>query len=229
MDAVGATTIDEFVLRAYGHQGQAGQAGPADPSAARLRNTELYVQRVATEARYQAANHRKLPRKVGSRLKFFDCLACNKCIPVCPNDANFDVRMPSTPQVPVKMTRQLVNFADFCNDCGNCDVFCPEDGGPYLLKPRLFVNRQRWLKDAPRDAVLIEPDATTGRFDGEEVRVPVAQGAGDDPRAQALQSLRNALLDPAEVNYVSEYLRGMAAGRTGPAHTRPDESGVGTR
>jgi putative selenate reductase len=225
MDAVGATTIDEFILRAYGHE---GQAGPADLSAARLRNTELYVQRVATEARYQAANNRKLPRKVGSRLKFFDCLACNKCIPVCPNDANFDVRMPSTPQVPVKMTRQLVNFADFCNDCGNCDIFCPEDGGPYLLKPRLFVNRERWLKDAPRDAVLIEPDATTGRFGGVEVRVPVAQGAGDDPRVQALQSLRQALLDPAEVNYVSEYLRGMAAGGIGPADTRSDGADVGT-
>jgi len=206
MDAVGAKTIDEFVVRAYRHE---GHDGPADVSAARLRNTELYVQHLAAEPRYQAANNRKLPRKVGSLLKFFDCLACNKCIPVCPNDANFDLRMPSTPQVPVKMARQLVNFADFCNDCGNCDVFCLEDGGPYLLKPRLFVNRERWLKDAPRDAVLIEPDATTGRFDGEEVRVLAAQGAGDDPRAQALQSLREALLDPSEVNYVSEHLRGM--------------------
>jgi hypothetical protein len=59
--------------------------------------------------------------------------------------------------------------------------------------------------------------------------VPVAQGAGDDPRAQALQSLRNAPLDPAEVNYVSEYLRGMAAGSAGPAGTRPDGANVGTR
>jgi putative selenate reductase len=142
-------------------------------------------------------------------LKFFDCLACNKCIPVCPNDANFDVRMPSTPQVPVTMARQLVNFADFCNDCGNCDIFCLEDGGPYLLKPRLFVDRERWLRDAPRDAVLIEPDATTGRFDGEEVRVVAGEAARDDPRAKALQSLRDALLDPAEVNHVSEYLRSL--------------------
>lgn len=34
--------------------------------------------------------------------------------------------------------------------------------------------------------------------------------AGDDPRAQALQGLRAALLDPGEVNPVSEYLRGTA-------------------
>ena len=201
MDAVGAATIEEFVVRAY------GEGGPADPAAARLRNTELYVERLAADPRYHASSHRKLPRKIGRQLKFFDCLACNKCIPVCPNDANFTVRMPSTPQVPVTVARQLVNFADFCNDCGNCDVFCLEDGGPYLLKPRLFVDRERWLRDAPRDAVLIEHDATTGRFDGEVVRVTTAQGAGDDPRAQALQALRNALLDPGEVNHVSEYLR----------------------
>jgi putative selenate reductase len=91
-----------------------------------------------------------LPRKIGRQLKFFDCLACDKCIPLCPNDANFTVRMPSTPQLPLKVAKQLVHFSDFCNDCGNCDVFCLEDGGPYLLKPRLFVNRERWLEDALR-------------------------------------------------------------------------------
>jgi putative selenate reductase len=204
MDAVGATSIDEFIVRAY------GEAGPADPSAAKLRNTELYVSRLAEDPRYHAASHRKLPRKIGRQLKFFDCLACDKCIPLCPNDANFTVRMPSTPELPLKVAKQLVHFADFCNDCGNCDVFCLEDGAPYLLKPRLFVNRERWLADAPRDSVLIEPDATTGRFDGAVVCVTTAQAAGDDPRAQALQALRAALLDPGEVNPVSEYLRGLA-------------------
>jgi len=201
MDAVGATTIDEFIVRAY------GAGGPTDPSAARLRNTELYVERVAADPAYHAAANRKLPRKIGRKLVFFDCLACDKCIPLCPNDANFTVRMPSTPELPLKVAKQLVHFADFCNDCGNCDVFCLEDGGPYLLKPRLFVDRERWLADAPRDAVLIEPDATTGRFGGEVVCVAAGQGGGDDPRARALQGLREALLDPAEVNHVSEYLR----------------------
>jgi len=107
---------------------------------------------------------------------------------------------------------QLANFADLCNDCGNCDVFCLEDGGPYLAKPRLFVDRERWLADAPRDAVLIETDATTARFGGEVVSVAAGQGAGDDPRARALKGLREALLDPGEVNHVSEYLRARVSG-----------------
>jgi putative selenate reductase len=205
MDAVGATTIDEFILRAY------GEGGPADVSAAKLRNTDLYVDRVADDPRYQAASNRKPPRKIGRDLKFFDCITCNKCIPVCPNDANFSVRMPSTPQVPVKMARQILNFADFCNDCGNCDVFCLEDGGPQLIKPRVFVDRERWLKDAPRDAILVEADATSGRFDGVVVSLAAGEAAGDDPRALILLRLREALLDEGEVNYVGELLRGAPA------------------
>jgi putative selenate reductase len=200
MNAVGATTIDEFIVRAY------GDGGPTDLGAAKLRNTDQYVDRVSADPRYHAESHSKGPRKIGRRLQFFDCVTCNKCIPVCPNDANFSVSVPSTPELPLKMKRQIVNFADFCNDCGNCDVFCLEDGGPYLLKPRLFVNRERWLQDAPRDAVLIEPDAISGRFDGLVLHVVAGETASDDPRAQALRSLHRALLDPLDTNHVNEFL-----------------------
>jgi hypothetical protein len=113
-----------------------------------LRKFVLGNPRHDLSVRLRADSHRKPPHKIGRRLNFFDYVTCNKCIPVCPNDANFSVAMPSTPQVPVTMTRQIVNFADFCNECGDCDVFCLEDGGPYLFKPRLFVNRERWLRDA---------------------------------------------------------------------------------
>lgn len=207
MDAVGATTIDEFIVRAYGETDQ------VDLSTAKLRNTDRYVKRATADPRYQAASNSKGPRKIGRQLKFFDCVTCNKCIPVCPNDANFSVRMPSTPQVPVKMARQIVNFADFCNDCGNCDVFCLEDGRPYLLKPRLFVSRERWEQDAPRDAILVEPDAISGRFDGVLVRVESGEALGDDPRALALRSLHAALLDPLESNHVNEFLHCASAGQ----------------
>jgi putative selenate reductase len=138
-------------------------------------------------------------------------MACNKCIPVCPNNANFALPIPSVPQLPLAEAHQIANFADFCNDCGNCDVICPEDGGPYQLKPRLFVNRERWLADAPRDAILVEPDAITGRFSGEEVRLEAWMRLGDDPRLQALCSLRQALLAPGAVNAVNEVLRGDAS------------------
>ncbi|MEI6733720.1 MAG: hypothetical protein WCK94_07085 [Comamonadaceae bacterium] len=201
MDAVGATTVDEFILRAH------GDTGATDVSAARLSNTERYVESLSVDMRYHAASHQVGPRKINRRLEFFDCVTCNKCIPVCPNDANFSVSVPSTPALPLKMKRQIVNFADFCNDCGNCDVFCLEDGGPYILKPRLFVNRERWEQDAPRDAVLVEADAISARFDGVVLRVSENDPPSDDPKVLALRALREALLDPQDVNHVGELLR----------------------
>jgi putative selenate reductase len=202
MNAVGAATVDDYIVRAY------GPGGPADVTAAKLRNTDEYVERATRDARYAAASHRRVPRKIGRQLRLFDCLTCDKCIPVCPNDANFAFPMASTPEVPLVEERQIANFADLCNDCGNCDTFCPEDGGPFRLKPRLFVSRERWLKDAPRDAILVEADAITGRFDGEVVRVATAAASSDDPRVHILRRLREALLAPTETNYINQYLVG---------------------
>jgi putative selenate reductase len=173
-----------------------------------MRNTEAYVENLATDARYAAPRNLKPPRKIGRRLQLFDCLTCDKCIAVCPNDAIFAFALPTSAAVPVAEAHQIASFADFCNDCGNCDTFCPEDGGPYLLKPRIFVNRERWLRDAPRDAILVERDAISGRFAGVEYRV----ADGDEPAAGAahvlhvLRRLRTALRAPGETNYVSEVL-----------------------
>lgn len=87
-----------------------------------------------------------------------DCLSCDKCVPVCPNDANFVLQTPveeiayedlvvdescAVARAPggvwkVSKPEQWANYADACNECGNCDVFCPEDGGPYIVKARFF-------------------------------------------------------------------------------------------
>jgi putative selenate reductase len=84
---------------------------------------------------------------------------------VCPNDANFyfevepveilynNVKITEEGWVPIeggvftiRESHQLATFADACNDCGNCDVFCPEDGGPYLEKPRFFGSINVWRR-----------------------------------------------------------------------------------
>src|SRR5262249_55630727 len=56
--------------------------------AARL-NTAVVAAKVRAEPRYRAPRNRTGPRKIGSRLVTFDCINCDKCVPVCPNDANF--------------------------------------------------------------------------------------------------------------------------------------------
>jgi putative selenate reductase len=172
MAAAGAATIAEFVERAF--RGGASASPAADEPAA-LRNTARYVAGLAGNPRYASARHSRPPRKIGRELRLFDCLSCDKCVPVCPNDANFVFELPSG-EIPrataweeggawhlladepmaVVEGYQIGTFADACNECGNCDVFCPEDGGPYHVKPRFFGSADTWLAAAPRDGFCLE-------------------------------------------------------------------------
>ncbi len=122
MDAVGAKDIDAFVLKAHG-QAEAALAGlglseeraaacraalgsGGDPreaagdafaawvSAARVLNSAVYAERAVHDPRYSADENATPPKKIGSSLVLFDCLTCDKCIPVCPNDANFSFSIP---------------------------------------------------------------------------------------------------------------------------------------
>ena len=166
-------------------------------SEVKLLNTKTYVDEVTTQARYTLEKNSNPPRKVGTTLELFDCLTCDKCIPVCPNDANFVLKIPQgeteilefennksgwsvNARSSLKLAKkyQIANFADFCNECGNCDIFCPEDGGPYLLKPRFFGSRETFQEFSYRDGFYIErvetdDQASTvfSRFDGKEYRL----------------------------------------------------------
>ena len=184
MDAVGAITIPEFVAKSRGGSAAA--------------NTKAYVVEATVNPRYAQARNSGLPKKIGSHLVLFDCITCDKCVPVCPNDANFTYVLPRGEVPIVKLKRegarwtsrtdgtlrfdkkhQLANFADFCNDCGNCDVFCPEDGGPYVVKPRFFGSREAWARDK-RDGFHLEradgAETVSGRFSGREVVVSTRDG-----------------------------------------------------
>ncbi len=192
MRALGARTIGELVLATGG--------GTGNLEAAVCRNTDELLARALADERYRAARNRKPPRKVGSQLWLWDCLDCDKCIPVCPNDANFEIEVePFATEAPtieagplgweetgrhpyaVSKRYQFANFADACNDCGNCDVFCPEDGGPYVEKPRFFGTEAGWRQAAPAGgfALVHEAAATTlfGRFGGREFVLRHADGA----------------------------------------------------
>ncbi|MCX6230377.1 MAG: FAD-dependent oxidoreductase [Bacteroidetes bacterium] len=84
---------------------------------------------------------------------------CNICVTVCPNFANYAYQV--KPQqihllkaiagehgiilkedklFEVKQQVQIINIADFCNECGNCQTFCPTSGAPYKDKPHFYLN-----------------------------------------------------------------------------------------
>ena len=136
--------------------------------AAGLLNTSILVQQATEDPRYSWSRNKVVPRKIGSKLWLYDCINCDKCIPDCPNDANFayEIEPHEAPyanyellpgggsrSIPggvfkVSKAHQLANYADACNECGNCDVFCPEDGGPYIEKPRFFGSLESFSKYA---------------------------------------------------------------------------------
>jgi putative selenate reductase len=193
MQQAGARTLDEWVVRSSG--GPQAEVTQESLAAARVANAKAYAEKVLHDPRYTSAHNSKPPRKVGSKLWLFDCLTCDKCVPVCPNDANFTYVLPRL-QIPVVLLRpkagggwereekapllleekhQLATFADLCNECGNCDIFCPEDGGPYLLKPRFFGSEASFLRFAAHDGVHVSrgagKDLVLGRFNGKALRL----------------------------------------------------------
>ena len=91
------------------------------------------------------------------------CLFCDEicsiCTTVCPNFANFAYAVEPVTLNMEKAVRgknnevirekdnvfqvdqpvQILNIANFCNECGNCTTFCPTSGSPYKDKPKLHL------------------------------------------------------------------------------------------
>jgi putative selenate reductase len=171
MREMGVTGIPDFVLN---YRGQA-EAAAGNVHTAGLLNTPVLVAEATANPRYAATRNRAVPRKIGSKLWLYDCINCDKCVPDCPNDANFvyetsagaieyanfELLPEGVRRVPGGVLRilkahQLANFADACNDCGNCDVFCPEDGGPQIVKPRFFSSLETYRKYAGENGFFLD-------------------------------------------------------------------------
>ncbi len=195
MKALGAKTIDEFIVLSAKHSGCTENTLQASI----LHNTELVVETSIVNPRYHFAANQKMPRKIGSALHLFDCINCDKCIPVCPNDANFffeiepieieyeniEVTRESWKKFAggsfaIKKQHQIGTFADACNDCGNCDVFCPEDGGPYIEKPRFFGSLESYNKWNTLSGFVLQAihskTILIGRFQGKEFSIEKEPG-----------------------------------------------------
>lgn len=91
---------------------------------------------------------------------------CNICVGVCPNFANVAFKSEKK-NIPVykifnngneqkfevinnfciEQTNQILNVADFCNECGNCVTFCPTNGSPFQTKPRFYLTEDSFNKE----------------------------------------------------------------------------------
>ncbi len=168
MREIGAANVDDYIIKWGSNQNDIG--------AAMVANTGILMEKILSDPRYTQSKNKSVPRKIDSHLVLFDCINCDKCIPVCPNDANFYYDLPPleveyanyrlglegvVEEIPggvlrIAESHQIANYADFCNECGNCDVFCPEHGGPYIMKPRFFGSRESWEKLSGHNGFWIE-------------------------------------------------------------------------
>jgi len=179
MDNAGCAVIDEFII---------SQSDEKTVAAAGMANSNRIVPALVENSAYRQETNLKTPPKIDSHLTLFDCITCNKCLPVCPNAANFSIPI-GTMKVPITnykwlngrfeptngetfvLTKknQIANLADFCNDCGDCDTYCPEFGGPFIEKPRFFFSESSYKRHNNYDGFYFPTsDSMIGRIEAQE-------------------------------------------------------------
>ena len=100
------------------------------------------------------------------------CLACDhiceNCCDVCPNRANFAIKVPG-----VEM-HQIIHVDYMCNECGNCETFCPYDSAPYKEKFTLFHKAEE-MEDSTNDGfAFVDNDGNAiVRIGGEKMNYKV--------------------------------------------------------
>ncbi|MCL2248732.1 MAG: putative selenate reductase subunit YgfK [Oscillospiraceae bacterium] len=94
--------------------------------------------------------------------EFTRCLECSTicelCVQVCPNRANISVALNDR--------RQVVHVDSMCNECGNCEVFCPYSGAPYLDKFSVFASIEDFDNSENNGVVFFESGKRMVRIDG---------------------------------------------------------------
>ncbi len=74
-------------------------------------------------------------------------LICNKCVEVCPNRANVALESNNIGNGFIN-AYQIIHLDGLCNECGNCETFCPYDDAPYKTKLTIF-----WSEKDFRDSI----------------------------------------------------------------------------
>ena len=180
-EAEAARLVDGRSRGAGRRRRRAGERRARDACAWRgVLNSHEVTARVTGDPRYAAGKNSKPPRKVGSiagaaRLLVAATSACRSARTTRTSPSTRRPRRSrrgrrrrrgaARARVPgglwtVKKPQQWANFADACNECGNCDVFCPEDGGPYVVKARYFGSRASFEASPGLDGLWIERDGS---------------------------------------------------------------------
>lgn len=115
---------------------------------------------------------------------------CEVCADVCPNRANVAIHVPG------KCKAQIIHVDGMCNECGNCEVFCPYKGGrPYKDKFTLYWTEEDFLDSTNEGFLVLDGTQVKVRLDGKVETVDVAQET--DLPADAVAVIHTVLKDYA--------------------------------
>jgi len=118
---------------------------------------------------------------------YYRCLACDQlceiCNDVCPNRANVHVEVETSI---FGQNHQILHLDGMCNECGNCETFCPHQGRPYLDKVTVFWSEAAFADSENTGFVALDDGTYRVRTEAGDI---VAYRAGDthlDPKMAAL-------------------------------------------
>ncbi len=200
LDRIAATSSNNLPVVAGGIAGDAGLSAEKFKTqfgrvAGRF-NGRQFVPTLEENPRYQAAANSKAPRMVDSELALYDCLNCDICIAVCPNDAFFSYDV--APGDGVAEEHQLAFVDDFCNECSNCEIFCPENGAPFKVKERVFATRSGF-EESTFDGFWYDGNKMFGRVEGILIR---EDGDVEGTVGERLRRVRETIYESSRPNPV---------------------------
>lgn len=83
-------------------------------------------------------------------------VTCGNCVNVCPNRANTTIV--------VNDVKRMLHIDDYCNDCGNCYLFCPDKCTPYKDRLTIFSSKKE-LEDSTNQGFVVLGDNIIYRFE----------------------------------------------------------------
>ncbi|GMA07315.1 putative selenate reductase subunit YgfK [Tetragenococcus halophilus subsp. flandriensis] len=78
---------------------------------------------------------------------------CESCVDVCPNRANVVINVNDRPQI--------MHIDRMCNECGNCETFCPYSSAPYKVKFTLFNSEEDFYNSTNQGFYVIDQETKT--------------------------------------------------------------------
>lgn len=100
---------------------------------------------------------------------------CESCVDVCPNRANVVISVNDQPQI--------LHIDRMCNECGNCETFCPYSSAPYKDKFTLF-NTEAEFYDSQNEGFYPMLDANQQvllRYKGDVLNLDLSANPSDVP------------------------------------------------